>query len=236
MIKNIKNNKSYIGQSIDIKNRWMRHKSELNNNNHINNHLQFAWNKYGEDYFSFIVLEECPIELLDEREIFYINKFDSLNNGYNLCEGGNGVRGYKHTKEEIEKMRMCQNPKPLLQIDKNLNIVNKWNGVSHASKELGYSRRNIELCCNMIYGHKTAYGYYWFYEDDFNNQKIDWNYYTSKQKIKYDGKQIIQRDLSGKIVAKFISIMEAHRATKINRQSIQYCLQGKQKNSKRIHF
>lgn len=236
MIKNNENNKSYIGQSIDIKNRWMRHKSELNNNNHINNHLQFAWNKYGEDCFSFIILEECPIESLDEREIFYINKYDSMDNGYNLCEGGNGIRGYKHTQEEIEKMRMVQNPKTLLQIDKNLNIINKWHGISHASKELGYSRRNIELCCNMIYGHKTAYGYYWFYEDDFNNQKIDWDYYTSKQKIKYDGKQIVQKDLNGKIVDKFISIMEAHRITKINRQSIQYCLQGKQKTAKGFIF
>lgn len=35
MIKNVKNNKLYIGQSTDIKNRWVRHKSELNNNRHI---------------------------------------------------------------------------------------------------------------------------------------------------------------------------------------------------------
>lgn len=67
-------------------------------------------------------------------------------------------------------------------------------------------------------------------------KKIDWDYYTSKQKIKYDGKQIVQKDLNGKIVAKFISIMEAHRITKINRQSIQYCLQGKQKTAKGFIF
>ncbi len=236
MIKNIKNSKLYIGQSTDIKNRWMRHKSELNNNRHINNHLQSAWNKYGEDCFVFAVIEECSVSELDEREKFYISKYNSMSNGYNLCEGGNGIRGYKHTEEEIEKMRMIQNPKTLLQINKNLEIVNKWHGISHASKTLGYSRRNIELCCNMVYGHKTAYGYYWFYEDDFNKNKIDWNYYVSNQKIIYDGKCVVQKDLNGNILSTFKSIMEAHRMTNINRQSIQYCLQGKQKTAKNYIF
>ena len=138
MIKNNINNKSYIGQSINIENRWTHHKSELNNNRHINDYLQNAWNKYGEDNFSFIVIEECKESELNEKEIYYINKYNSMNNGYNLCEGGNGIRGYRHTKEEIEKMRMIQNPKTVLQIDSQLNIVNKWHGTSHISKELGY--------------------------------------------------------------------------------------------------
>ena len=159
-----------------------------------------------------------------------------MNNGYNLCEGGNGIRGYRHTKEEIEKMRMIQNPKTVLQIDSQLNIVNKWHGTSHISKELGYSKRNIDLCCNMEYGHKTAYGYYWFYEEDYINDKINWDYYLSEQKIIYDGKKVVQKDLNGNIISTFISIMDAHKKTKINRQSIQYCLQGKQKYAKGFIF
>ena len=236
MIKNNINNKSYIGQSINIENRWTHHKSELNNNRHINDYFQNAWNKYGEDNFSFIVIEECKESELNEKEIYYINKYNSMNNGYNLCEGGNGIRGYRHTKEEIEKMRMIQNPKTILQIDSQLNIVNKWHGTSHISKELGYSKRNIDLCCKMEYGHKTAYGYYWFYEEDYINDKINWDYYLSEQKIIYDGKKVVQKDLNGNIISTFISIMDAHRKTKINRQSIQYCLQGKQKYAKGFIF
>ena len=236
MIKNNINNKSYIGQSINIENRWTHHKSELNNNRHINDYLQNAWNKYGEDNFSFIVIEECKESELNEKEIYYINKYNSMNNGYNLCEGGNGIRGYRHTKEEIEKMRMIQNPKTVLQIDSQLNIVNKWHGTSHISKELGYSKRNIDLCCKMEYGHKTAYGYYWFYEEDYINDKINWDYYLSEQKIIYDGKKVVQKDLNGNIISTFISIMDAHKKTKINRQSIQYCLQGKQKYAKGFIF
>lgn len=236
MIKNNINDKSYVGQSINIENRWTHHKSELNNNKHINDYLQNAWNKYGEDNFSFIVIEECKESELNEKEIYYINKYNSMNNGYNLCEGGNGIRGYRHTKEEIEKMRMIQNPKTVLQIDSQLNIVNKWHGTSHISKELGYSKRNIDLCCKMEYGHKTAYGYYWFYEEDYINDKINWDYYLSEQKIIYDGKKVVQKDLNGNIISTFISIMDAHRKTKINRQSIQYCLQGKQKYAKGFIF
>ena len=236
MIKNNINDKLYVGQSINIENRWTHHKSELNNNKHINDYLQNAWNKYGEDNFSFIVIEECKESELNEKEIYYINKYNSMNNGYNLCEGGNGIRGYRHTKEEIEKMRMIQNPKTVLQIDAQLNIVNKWHGTSHISKELGYSKRNIDLCCKMEYGHKTAYGYYWFYEEDYINDKINWDYYLSEQKIIYDGKKVVQKDLNGNIISTFISIMDAHRKTKINRQSIQYCLQGKQKYAKGFIF
>lgn len=236
MIKNINNNKVYIGQSVNIENRWMHHKSELNNNKHINDYLQNAWNKYGQDSFCFIVIEECLEDELNDKEIYYINKYDSMNNGYNLCAGGNGIRGYKHTAEEIEKMRLIQNPKVVLQIDKELNIVNKWYGTAHAAKELGYSKRNIESCCKMIYGHKTAYNYYWFYEEDYKNEKIDWDYYFSERKINYDGKQIVQKDLNGNVIATFQSIMDAHRTTKIGRQSIQHCLQGKRKTTKGFIF
>jgi len=34
------------------------------------------------------VIEECPKEKLDEREIYWIKFYDSYNNGYNLTKGG----------------------------------------------------------------------------------------------------------------------------------------------------
>ena len=44
-IENIITNKKYIGQSINIKDRWSKHKSELNHQTHDNDYLQKAWNK-----------------------------------------------------------------------------------------------------------------------------------------------------------------------------------------------
>lgn len=89
-IENKINNKKYIGQSISIHERWKKHISELNNNKHHNDYLQKAWNKYGENQFGFYVLEYCDESILDEKEIYYINLYQTLNRsyGYNLKSGG----------------------------------------------------------------------------------------------------------------------------------------------------
>ena len=55
-IENTKNHKKYIGQSIDIYQRWYVHKSKLNMNKHHSHHLQQAWNKYGDNCFIFYSL------------------------------------------------------------------------------------------------------------------------------------------------------------------------------------
>lgn len=93
-IKNLINNKCYIGQSQDIMRRWRKEKSVLSGKNPAwNAHLQSAWKKYGKENFEFSILEECPIENLDEREMFWIAYYDSFNNGYNNTVGGSGARG-----------------------------------------------------------------------------------------------------------------------------------------------
>lgn len=103
-ITNKVNSKAYIGQSQDIERRWTKHRRELNNNSHVNKHLQSAYNKYGADSFVWEIEEECEESLLDDREIFYIEKYDSFNNGYNQTIGGSGTRGYKLSEETKQKL------------------------------------------------------------------------------------------------------------------------------------
>ena len=91
LISNLINNKIYVGQSINIEKRWTQHKRELRNNIHENKRLQNAWNKYGEENFEFSIVEECDINQLNQREIYWISKFNSCVNGYNLTSGGDGV-------------------------------------------------------------------------------------------------------------------------------------------------
>lgn len=50
--------------------------------------LYKAMNKYGIDNFIFSILEECPVEKLDEREIFWISQLNSYLKGYNMTRGG----------------------------------------------------------------------------------------------------------------------------------------------------
>ena len=89
-IENTIDNKKYIGLSRDIRRRWNEHKSELRNNKHENIYLQRAWNKYGEDAFSFNVIELCDPFVICDRERYYIAEYHTLSheNGYNLTSGG----------------------------------------------------------------------------------------------------------------------------------------------------
>lgn len=105
-IKNKTNGKMYIGKSIDIQKRWKSHKTQLKNGNHVNPHLQSSWDKYGDNAFEFSIIEECACEELNDREKYWIQFYDSFNNGYNLTfggEGGNTIAGY--TEEELKRYK-----------------------------------------------------------------------------------------------------------------------------------
>lgn len=46
--------------------------------------LYRAMREFGIENFSFEVLEECQLTELNDREKFYIHKYDTLINGYNM--------------------------------------------------------------------------------------------------------------------------------------------------------
>ena len=93
-ITNQINDKCYIGQSHNIHERWMKHRSRAYQINDINYDCHFyrAIMKYGLEHFSFEILEECSSEELSNREMFYISFYDSFNpeHGYNMTMGGEG--------------------------------------------------------------------------------------------------------------------------------------------------
>ena len=63
------NGKFYIGSSNDINRRFSRHLLDLKKNKHDNQHLQYSWNKYGNDGFMFEVYRTCePPNLLIEEQ------------------------------------------------------------------------------------------------------------------------------------------------------------------------
>ena len=171
MIKNNINNKVYIGQSSDIKKRWKKHIEDLNNKNHHNYHLQSAWDKYGSSNFEFIILEICDKSELDKKEEFYIEKYNSLKNGYNLDSGGNGCVGYKHSKEEINKMRLSHDPIAVIQFDINFNKINEFcGGIAHAAKELKYTKECIKRRCDRSSNLLLYKNCYWVYKYEYENE------------------------------------------------------------------
>jgi hypothetical protein len=54
--------------------------------------------KYGINNFSIELLEECEENILSDREIFWINYYDSFKNGYNATYGGDGKLKYDYEK------------------------------------------------------------------------------------------------------------------------------------------
>jgi len=78
--------KFYIGSSIDIKRRWVSHKSELKRNIHRNSYLQRAWNKYSEENFELQIIETVDPKLLLESELKWFKITNCCNRqfGFNI--------------------------------------------------------------------------------------------------------------------------------------------------------
>ena len=91
-ITNKYNNRSYVGKSKDIMQRWATHERALLKGAHHSTKLQEDFNLYGGiEAFDFSVIETCMPSELNEKEKHYINKFDSISNGYNGNEQSTSV-------------------------------------------------------------------------------------------------------------------------------------------------
>ena len=85
----------YIGQSINLEARYQRHKRDW-----VNGTTNFykAIQKYGWNNFSYEVIENCLETELNEKEQFWVNYYDSYNNGYNMTLGGSNQHSVNHQK------------------------------------------------------------------------------------------------------------------------------------------
>ncbi len=88
IVKNNVNSKVYIGQTKkSIEERWKEH---IYSSTYRNQILYIAMRKYGVENFFIEEIEHVDVNTsLDEREIFWINHYDSVApNGYNATNGG----------------------------------------------------------------------------------------------------------------------------------------------------
>ena len=90
-ITDINNMKCYIGQSVDIVNRFTQHcRCGCGIKTPKDNKLYAAMLKDGLDQFTFEIVEICPQEELNEKEKYYIDVYNSVNYGFNSQDGVNG--------------------------------------------------------------------------------------------------------------------------------------------------
>ena len=124
IIKNTINSKIYIGQTrTSVKQRWMEH---LRHSKYSVYPINKAMKKYGVDKFYIETLETCPVEKLDEREIFYISLYESYNKskGYNVSLGGKTPKFEKKVLNVLELIELYVNKQfPLEKIAKMYGVT-----------------------------------------------------------------------------------------------------------------
>jgi len=115
----------YIGQSINIHNRFKQYSKIRNSKRQILLHRSFL--KYGIDFHSFEILCECDVDDLNSMERFYQDLFNTYNEGMNCKltstkdqsgklsqqtknKIGLANKGKKRTKEEIEFLKNRKPP------------------------------------------------------------------------------------------------------------------------------
>jgi group I intron endonuclease len=97
----IKPERIYVGSAINFRNRLAHHKSDIRHNRHGSIKLQRHCNKYGWDDIEMVILEECDISCLLDKENYYIKLLSPY---FNCLEQAGSSLGYKHTEEAKRKM------------------------------------------------------------------------------------------------------------------------------------
>lgn len=218
------NGKVYIGQSKILDNRKWKFLSPTQK--YSGDLINKAREKYNNPiYWNYEVLEYCNEDKLDEREIYYINLYNTADRkfGDNISIGG---QPFKNTSIETKEKRKKSLYKPIYQIGlKTNNIIKEWEGAKAVERELGYDSSGITKVCKG----KTVslYGYRWAYVE---------NPCIAKQNERR--KKVQQYNINtDELINEFKSISEA--ATFINSEhidnsitGISECCNGKRKSHK----
>ena len=103
-IRNLINGNCYIGSCArqqGFKHRWSVHRRRLERGNHHSQHLQNAWNQYGQDAFVFEIMLYCDAENCLTYEQAALDYFKPV---YNVCLVANNRIGLKHSSATKAKI------------------------------------------------------------------------------------------------------------------------------------
>lgn len=90
-ITNTINGKKYIGKtSNSVEKRFNEHLHDCHRRKMEKRPLYSVINKYGKEHFIVETIEKCPKEIVNEREIYWIDFYNTYKNGYNTTRGGEG--------------------------------------------------------------------------------------------------------------------------------------------------
>lgn len=137
-IRNIINNKRYIGSSKNLITRFRNHKNQLPRGKSHSAHLQSAYTKYGGENFEFSVLESgIKEEEIIERENYWINVYKTLDREF----GYNSLSSDRHIVTEETRLKMSKARKGIKLIDRPLTKANTTERMKKMS-DIRYGRRS----------------------------------------------------------------------------------------------
>lgn len=153
IIKNIVNNKVYIGSSARcIRERICIHKRRLKHRVHENSYLQNSYNKYGIEAFIFEVLELCEKDKCIEREQYYLDLYQSYKRhiGYNININANSTLGMKLSDEHKQKISILKKGVPLSNEHKQKIKQSSQNRSDDYKKKMSLVKKGIPLTKSYI--------------------------------------------------------------------------------------
>lgn len=117
--------KRYCYRGIGIERVYKFHKQRKINGFSYNKHLLRSIEKYGFDAFEIVKEYDLAFseEELKNKEIDYINKYDSFHNGYNQTLGGDGTSGFIKPKLEINIEGLVEEKEKRIIFDTNITPV-----------------------------------------------------------------------------------------------------------------
>lgn len=198
--------KIYLGQSINIEKRFNQYKNLHKKG--IGNKLYNSFIKYGIKNHIFEIIEECSVDQLNEREIYWINFYNSIIGGLNIREGGESYKQSEETKNLIRLKAIGRKlSKEAKQKISQSKIGNKYNLGRKHSDEIKQSFKYKNRKKGKITPER--------------NNKI-------KEKLQ---KPIIQYDSKNNFIKEWSSQTEASQILNINQPSISNCLKNKSKTA-----
>jgi group I intron endonuclease len=207
--------KVYIGQSSDIEKRFYSYQTCWKHMKRQRK-LYSSFKKYGIENHMFKVIEECSLDVLDEREIFYIATLKTTINGLNLKLGGVGGKHTQETKDRIGKSNLgIPRPKTLQQIEK----LKGQTRTEETKLKMSLARKDREI----TWGDKIS--------EAKQNNPFKYSE-ESKQKMRENsGIPILQFTKDNQFIKEYHSAKQAERETGIKNDNICCCLKGKSKSA-----
>lgn len=148
-ITNDINEKSYIGKTLfSIEERFKQHCKASKKESLERRHLYNAMRKYGVEHFHIEQVEKCSDNIVNEREKYWIEYFDTFNNGYNDTLGGDG-RSYIDYDLVVENYFIFHNQ---LEVAKTMGIAART--VRYILKERGVNKKDQKETMKEKYGKK----------------------------------------------------------------------------------